>query len=179
MASTFRKRPRSPLAEPWGRMRVLNQIFRIRARGHFQQLLNSQFSCPASTCQHQSPRRRRYGQTLYGTATRSQMHRGDSKDFSPSNAWNDSKSAVLRQLPQPPENTNSAPRLQTRCGIHLIQCKLYSTTQFSILSPFTCEKCCVLLVTKIASIDFAAAAISISNAPIGVPPDSNCARTSA
>ena len=40
MASTFRKRPRSPLAEPWGRMRVLNQIFRIPARGHFQQLLN-------------------------------------------------------------------------------------------------------------------------------------------
>ena len=36
MASTFRKRPRSPLAEPWGRMRVLNQIFRIPARGHFQ-----------------------------------------------------------------------------------------------------------------------------------------------
>ena len=27
------------------------------------------------------------------------MHRGDSKDFSPSNAWNDSKTAVLRQLP--------------------------------------------------------------------------------
>ena len=75
--------------------------------------------------------------------------------------------------------TNSAPRLQTRCGIELIQCKLYSTTQFSILSPFTCEKCCVLLVTKIASIDFAAAAISMSNAPIGVPSDSNCARTSA
>ena len=38
--------------------------------------------------------------TLYGTATRSQMHHGDSKDFSPSNAWNDSKTAVLRQLPQ-------------------------------------------------------------------------------
>ena len=36
MASTLRKRPRSPLAEPWGRMRVLNQIFRIPARGHFQ-----------------------------------------------------------------------------------------------------------------------------------------------
>ena len=38
--------------------------------------------------------------TLYGTATRSQMHHGDSKDFSPSNAWNDSKTAVLRQLPR-------------------------------------------------------------------------------
>ena len=40
---------------------------------------------------------------LYGTATRSQMHHGDSKDFSPSNAWNDSKSAVLRQLPRQPK----------------------------------------------------------------------------
>ena len=38
---------------------------------------------------------------LYGTATRSLMHHGDSKDFSPSNSWNDSKTAVLRQLPQP------------------------------------------------------------------------------
>ena len=28
--------------------------------------------------------------TLYETATRSQMHHGDSKDFSPSNSWNDS-----------------------------------------------------------------------------------------
>ena len=34
---------------------------------------------------------------LYGTATRGQVHHGDSKDFSPSNDWNNSKTAVLRQ----------------------------------------------------------------------------------
>ena len=33
----------------------------------------------------------------------SKMPHGDSKDFSPSNAWNDSKTAVLRQLSQPPK----------------------------------------------------------------------------
>ena len=38
MASTFRKRPRSPLAEPWGRMRVLNQIFPFSARWYFENL---------------------------------------------------------------------------------------------------------------------------------------------
>ena len=38
MASTFRKRPRSPLAEPWGRMGVLNQISPFSARGHFENL---------------------------------------------------------------------------------------------------------------------------------------------
>ena len=31
---------------------------------------------------------------------RSMGHHGDSKDFSPSNAWNDSKTAILRQLPR-------------------------------------------------------------------------------
>ena len=37
-------------------------------------------------------------------ATRDPLgHHGDSKDFSPSNVWNDSKTAVLRQLPRPPE----------------------------------------------------------------------------
>ena len=38
------------------------------------------------------------------------------KDF-PSNNWNDSKPADLRQLPRASENANSAPRLQTRCEI--------------------------------------------------------------
>ena len=38
---------------------------------------------------------------LYGTSTRDPLGlTGDSKDFSPSNSWNDTKSAVLRQLPQ-------------------------------------------------------------------------------
>ena len=38
---------------------------------------------------------------LYGTATRNPLGiTGDSKDFSPSNSWNDTKSTVLRQLPQ-------------------------------------------------------------------------------
>ena len=38
----------------------------------------------------------------------SKVPHGDSKDFSPSNAWNDSKTAVLRQLPRSAENANSA-----------------------------------------------------------------------
>ena len=38
---------------------------------------------------------------LYETATRNPLGlAGDSKDFSPSNSWNDSKTAVLRQLAQ-------------------------------------------------------------------------------
>ena len=42
---------------------------------------------------------------LYGTATRNPLGiTGDSKDFSPSNSWNDSKTAVLRQLPRPRQN---------------------------------------------------------------------------
>lgn len=37
---------------------------------------------------------------------------GDSKDFSPSNSWNDSKTAVLRQLPRPPHTDyKSSPRV--------------------------------------------------------------------
>ena len=36
---------------------------------------------------------------------------GDSKDFSPSNNWNDSKSAVLRQLPRATENQETQARM--------------------------------------------------------------------
>ena len=53
--------------------------------------------------------------TLHGTATRSPMHRGDSKDFSPSNAWNDSKTAVLRQLPRPAAAVPVITRGQRQC----------------------------------------------------------------
>ena len=69
---------------------------------------------------------------LYGTATRSQMHCGDSKDFSPSNSWNDSKNdggasmvATRRtgtRCRTRSAKTNSAPRLPTvrnrACGNH-------------------------------------------------------------
>ena len=43
------------------------------------------------------------------------MHHGDSKDFSPSNAWNDSKTAVLRQLPRPAAAVPVITRGQRQC----------------------------------------------------------------
>ena len=80
----------------------------------------------AADCQSRSDRFCQ-SSNLYGTATRNQMHRGDSKDFSPSNAWNDSKNgggaSMARTRPNwhtvsdtRCQNANSAPRLQTRCG---------------------------------------------------------------
>ena len=47
----------------------------------------------------------------------SKMPYGDSKDFSPSNAWNDSKTAVLRQLPAPAWKHKFRTGLQIRRGI--------------------------------------------------------------
>ena len=45
----------------------------------------------------------------------------------------------------------------------------FSETQFSIFRPRTRLKCAVLLVTSVAPATFAAAAIIMSNTPIGVP----------
>ena len=43
------------------------------------------------------------------------MPYGDSKDFSPSNAWNDSTTAVLRQLPRPAAAVPVITRGQRQC----------------------------------------------------------------
>ena len=64
-----------------------------------------------------SRRPRQYG-VIRNSHPQSVVHHGDSKDFSPSNSWNDSKTSVLRQSPHPPELAHgvrhSAPKRKFR-----------------------------------------------------------------
>ena len=92
-------------------MRVLNQISSRCARRHFQKSQNSQearyvndvhlprFDLPMLPPRAAAVRSGPYTEQ----PPASKVPYGDSKDFSPSNAWNDSKTAVLRQLPRPPK----------------------------------------------------------------------------
>ena len=61
-----------------------------------------------------SRRPRQYG-VIRNCHPQSIGHHGDSKDFSPSNAWNDSKTAVLRQLPRPAAAVPVITRGQRQC----------------------------------------------------------------
>ena len=70
------------------------------------------------------------------------MHYGDSKDFSPSNAWNDSKTAVLRQLPRPAAAVPVITRGQRQCRYtEWVSVGIQTVPRGSVIAPMGLRQC--------------------------------------